>query len=185
MLKRLWITGILLGLLLLSGCQIPGTALPDDGPRVAVSEDAAVSLEQKAAEAAAIQGVTTISLTQEEVTSYLALRLTDLAVQQGIENSLRDPQVYLKGDGTLILRGAILFQERRQPIRVVARPEALDGLLRVDITEGRIGPVPVPGPILDQLESQLAQAILAGQEYARLDSITVAEGSVTLVGERR
>lgn len=185
MLKRVWIVGSLLALLLLSGCQIPGTALPDDGPRVAVSEESAASLEQKAAEAAAVPGVTTISLTQEEVTSYLALRLTDLAAQQGVENSLRDPQVYFKGDGTIILRGSIRFQERQQPIRVVARPEAVDGSLRVDITEGRIGPVPVPGPLLDQLESQLAQAILAGQEYGRLDSITIAEGSVTLVGERQ
>ncbi|MBA3534117.1 MAG: hypothetical protein H0T73_19520 [Ardenticatenales bacterium] len=174
-----WMIVLCLGMLLLSGCTIPGTGLPDDGPAVPVSEDAAVSLEQKMAEAASVPGVTTVTMTQEEATSYLALRVSSQEVQ------LTEPQVYFRADGTVILRGKVSYEGQIQPMRVVARPTATNGTLAVDITEGRIGPVPVPGPILDQLEGNLAEAILAGQQYARLDEVSIAEGTLTLTGEQK
>lgn len=182
--KRYWTLILLLwSLFTLAACQLPGE-LPDDGPPIAVSEEAAASLEQKAIEVAGTSGPSTITVTQEELTSYLALRIDPLAAENGVENPWRNPQVYFKGDGSIILRGDIEFEGQSQPIRVVAKPTATDGTLNVDIVEGRIGPVPVPTGILDQVEDQLAQAILAGQNYARVDSVVVEEGTLTVTGER-
>lgn len=185
MLKRYAFIVSLFITLLLTACEIPGLSTPDDGPPVEVSEEAAASLEQKAIEAATTDGLSTITITQEEATSYLTLRVMPLAEQNGIENPLREPQIYFKGDGTIILRANIDFQGQQQTIRVVARPTAANGSLQVDITEGSIGPVPVPESLLNQVEGQLAEAILAGQTYARLDEIRVEEGSLTLTGERQ
>ena len=184
MLKKLSFI-LLMSLFLLSGCSIPDFSMPDDGPAIQISEEAAQSLEQKVIEAATTTGTSTVSATQEEVTSYLALRLDQLAQEQGLENPWQNPQVYFKENGQIVLRGDIEYEGYMQPIRLVAQPNAVDGSLQVDIIEGRLGPIPVPDSILSQAEEQLAQAILAGQEYAQLDEIRVQAGTLTLTGARK
>jgi hypothetical protein len=141
-------------------------------------------MEQKLSDVAAAGGSVDVTLTQEEVTSYLALRMPATIEQDGttIENPLQSPQVYFKGDGTLVLRANIVFQGNSQLIRVVARPSVVNGELAVDITEGRIGPVPVPGPLLDQVESTLAEGLTAGRDYTELTAVSVAEGTITIEG---
>ena len=98
---------------------------------------------------------------------------------------MQNPQVYFKENGQIVLRGDIEYEGYMQPIRLVAQPNAVDGSLQVDIIEGRLGPIPVPDSILSQAEEQLAQAILAGQEYAQLDEIRVQAGTLTLTGARK
>lgn len=171
-------------LLLLVACQIPGFGDPDDGPPITVSEESAASLEQKLAEVAGAGGAVNVTLTQEEVTSYLALKLPATFEQDGttITNPLQNPQVYFKADGTLIMRANITFEGNSQLIRVVAKPTVVNGMLQVDITEGKIGPVPVPGPLLDQVETALAEGLTAGQDYTNLTSVSVAEGTITIEG---
>lgn len=184
MLKKLSLI-LLVSLFLLSGCSVPDFSMPDDGPAVQVSEDAAQSLEQKAIGAAANSGTSTISVTQEEVTSYIALRLDAILAEQGVENPWQNPQVHFKEDGTIVMRGDIEYEGYMQPIRLVAQPSVVEGSLQVDVIEGRLGPVPVPNAILDQAQDYLAQAILAGQKYARLDEVRVEAGLVTLTGARQ
>jgi len=174
-----------LTLFILTACNVPGLSMPDDGPPVAVSEDAAQSLEQKVIQAAATTGQSTVSTTQEEVTSYFALRLDALAAQNGVENPWQEPQVYFKENGQIVLRGNIEYEGYMQPIRLVAEPSAVAGSLQVNIVEGRIGPVPVPDSILSQAEEQLGQAILAGQQYASLDEVRVEAGTLALTGSRK
>jgi hypothetical protein len=175
---------VLLTLLSLTACQIPGLSDPDDGPPVAVSEESAASMEQKLAGVAAQGGNVDVMLTQEEVTSYLALKMPATIEQDGttITNPLQNPQVYFKADGTLIMRANITFEGNSQLIRVVARPNVANGALQVDITEGKIGPVPVPGPLLDQVEVALAEGLTAGQNYTNLTNVAVAEGTITIEG---
>ncbi len=162
--------------------------MPDDGPPIPITNEAAASLEQKAADAAQAaqaSGASTITVSQEEITSFVALRLESAAAEAGtsVEIPLVNPQIYFKEDGTLALRGDIEFQGRSQPIRVVARPSAANGELVMDIVDGRIGPVPVPGPILDQVEGMLAEAILQTQNYAQLNEVRVEAGTLTLSGQ--
>ena len=169
---------------LVTACQIPGLSTPDDGPPIAVSEEAAASLEQKLAEVAGSGGNVTVTLTQEEVTSYLSLKLPPTFEQDGttIANPLQNPQVYFKADGTLIMRANITFEGNSQLIRVVAKPTVVDGALQVDITEGKIGPVPVPGPLLDQVETTLAEGLTAGRDYTNLTSVAIADGTISIEG---
>lgn len=175
---------VALTVLLASACQVPGLSTPDDGPPVAVSEESAASLEQKLADVAAAGGPVSVTLTQEEVTSYLALKLPASFEQDGttIENPLQNPQVYFKDDGTLVLRADIVFQGNSQLIRVVARPTVANGQLQIDITEGKLGPVPVPGPLLDQVEGALAEGLTAGRDYTELTTVAVADGTIMIEG---
>lgn len=192
--RRLGIYALLImaALLTLVGCQVPGTGLPDDGPPVAVSQEAADSLQQKlltAGQEVATTGSTTVSLTQEEVTSFLTLRRAELEAlaqeQSGttMEFPLVDPQVYFKDDGNIVIRGQIDFQGATQPIRVVAQPTLSNGELLVDVTEGRIGPVPVPGAILDQIDQAVTQAIVQGQQYGEITDVQVSGGTLTFTGQ--
>jgi hypothetical protein len=173
-----------LTLFVITACQIPGLSDPDDGPPVAVSEESAASLEQKLADVAAAGGPVSVTLTQEEVTSYLALKMPATIEQDGttITNPLQNPQVYFKADGTLVMRANITFEGNSQLIRVVAKPTVTNGALQVDITEGKIGPVPVPGPLLDQVEVALAEGLTAGRDYSNLTNVAVAEGTITIDG---
>ena len=176
MTKRLTLLLIVLAALL-AACNVPGVSLPDDGPPVAVSEEAATSLEEKV-RALPTSGSATLTVTQEEVTSFLALRaLTpDLPLQQ--------PQVYFKDDGKIVIRGQLTIQERSQPMRIEATPSLVDGQFNLDVTDARVGPIPVPAGILDQVEGALAEAILAGQRFGRLSEVSVGGGTLTVTGER-
>ncbi|MGH2542837.1 MAG: hypothetical protein ACRDIB_08570 [Ardenticatenaceae bacterium] len=188
--RSLWIIAILA--LALGGCTLPGlgnVGMPDDGQPIPVTDQAAASFEQKAAEAAQTAqstGSSSITVTQEEITSYVALRLEEAAAQAGspVAMLLRQPQIYFKEDGTIIVRGQLEFEGSAQPLRVVARPSVANQQLQLDIVEGRIGPIPVPGAILDQVEGLLATAILQAQNYAELQEVRVEAGTLTLSGAR-
>ncbi len=183
--KSLVLVLVALTTLILSACQIPGLSTPDDGPAITPSEEAAASLEQKLAAVAGQGGQANLTVTQQEVTSYLALKLpatVDDGQGNTYDNPLQSPQVYFKADGTIVLRANIAFQGQSQLVRVVAQPSVVDGQLQVQITEGKIGVVPVPGPVLAQLETVLAEGLTAGRDYTTLDQVTVGDGTMTIVG---
>ena len=201
-----FIVGIIL-LSMLSGCEQLGLStneLPDDGPAIPVSEAAARSFLQKnvaAVKAAAQTGMSRLTITQEEITSVIALsadapeRVATMVAQSAEENdevpnlpnldilvTIEEPQVYFKADGTIILRGRIEFRNSFQPFRIVTRPSATAGTVEFDFVEGCIGPVAMPESIFDQLGNVLAQAILLGQEYVEVSELRVQEGTLTVAG---
>ena len=63
-----------------------------------------------------------------------------------------------------------------------SHPSVAAGRLQVDITEGKIGPVPVPGPLLDQVETALAEGLTAGRDFSELTSVAVTEGQIAIEG---
>ncbi len=183
-----------------------GDPLPDDGPSIAVSEDAARRFLQKNADAArdATQtGSSRLTITQEEITSVLDLsakapeRLVTMVAEDSRQNdevpdlpnldilvTIEEPQVYFKGDGTIVLRGRIEFRESYQSFRIVTRPSAQTGTLEFDFVEGKIGSISMPEVIFDQLGRLLAQAILLGEQYAAITELRVDEGTFTIAGQR-
>jgi hypothetical protein len=223
--------------LLLAACQqitLPETELPDDGPPIAVTQASAISFIQKttaAGQSAAESGSSTITLTQEEVTSFLGIG-SQLAEQvQGLQNleniesleqlegieglegfeeiqrlsqerenlselpdlrlpdlslrlALKEPQVYFRDNGQVIIRGFGEVRGRRQPIRAVMAPRAAEGELVLDFVEGNIGPVEMPASLFTLLGRGVASVILAGQEYAEISEITVGNGTITISGRR-
>lgn len=178
MFNRLTATFLLLLTLALAACTLPSSAMPDDGPPVAISEEAAASLEQKV-QGLATSGSATLTVTQEEISSYLALRLLSA------DMPLRQPQVYFKEGGQMVIRGNIEFQERSQPLRIEATPTLVDGKLNLAVSSARVGPLPLPTSIIDQIEGALGEAILAGQKFGKLTEISVGAGTMTIAGERQ
>jgi len=107
-----------------------------------------------------------------------SISLSDLSLRVLI----RDPEVYFKANGQLIVRGYAEALGQRQPLRLVFALRALDGELVLDFVEGNLGPVEVPELLVDQVGKGLARAILAGQDYIEITEIRLGEGSMTLAG---
>ena len=96
--------------------------------------------------------------------------------------AIEELEVRFKGNGHIVVRGYGQVRKLRQPLRVVVAPRASDGELVLDFVEGKLGPVPLPEPLFDLIGKALSRAILAGQDYAEIQEITVAEGTLTLRG---
>jgi len=225
--------------LLLAACQRPAfldAKLPDDGPPVPSTQQAALRFVEKVANAgqSGVQsGQTALTITQSEVTSFLNIgsqisaqlqqfqnveTLGDLAQIENIEDlqiegldsetlrrlqqfggsqegvgrlrlpdlrlrlAIKELEVRFQGNGHIIVRGYGQVRSVRQPLRVVVAPRASDGQLVLDFVEGKLGPVPLPEPLFDLVGKALSRVILAGQDYAAIQEITVGEGTLTLRG---
>jgi hypothetical protein len=174
-------------------------------------------------------GESTLTITQEEATSFLTIgaqlvqqvqqyqqieSLGDLSELQDIEGldeieglqqwrelaqkreglpdirlpdprlrlTIQEPLVYFKENGHIIVRGYGAIRNRRQPVRVVVAPRAVDGELELDFVEGKLGPLPLPEALFDLVGDLLVQAILAGREYVEITEITVRSGTLTING---
>lgn len=141
---------------------------------VPVSEEAAASLESKLATATASQEQqVSVTLTQEEVTSYWRLRVR--------ESPLQEPQIVF-ADGKITLTGRATAGVT-QNFRVVAAPYVENGILQFDFQEAKFGPLPLPAEMLSVVNDQLRDA-LTGNTMGRLESVTVGAGTLTITGER-
>jgi hypothetical protein len=211
-----------------------GAELPDDGPQIATSAEAAcrlVEMVTASGQSAVETGQLTLTVTEEEVTSFLnigsevtgnlqglenfeeltqlgdleeveglqgleqwqellrmreaqglpSIRLSDLSPRLGI----KEPQVYFKDSGHIVVRGYAGLLRWRWPVRVVVAPRASQGEMVLDFVEGTLGSVDMPEVIFDLIGKGLAQAILAGQEYAEITEIGVGAGTLTISGRYR
>jgi hypothetical protein len=214
-----------------------GAELPDDGPQIATSAEAAFRLVEKvtaAGQSAVETDQLTLTVTEEEVTSFLnigseltenlrgleslenfeeltqlgdleevegfqgleqwqellrmregqglpSIRLSDLSPRLGI----KEPQVYFKGSGHVVVRGYAGLLRWRWPVRVVMAPRASQGEMVLDFVEGTLGSVDMPEVVFDLIGKGLARAILAGQEYAEITEIRVGAGTLSISGRYR
>lgn len=105
----------------------------------------------------------------------------------GFTDSLRlkilDPQVRFTAAGQIDIRATGQLGERERPIHLVLAPRASQGELELDFVEGSLGGLPIPELIFDSIGNLMARLILAGQDYIRVNEITVVQGSLTLSGE--
>ncbi len=97
---------------------------------------------------------------------------------------LREARVHFKANGDVIARGEFALLRWRFPARFVVAPEASEGEMVLDFVEGQIGRVNLPEPVFDLLGKGVAQALLAGQEYAEITQIRVSAGTLTISGRR-
>lgn len=105
----------------------------------------------------------------------------------GLTDSLRlkilDPQVRFTAEGLIDIRAVGQVGDSERPIHLVLAPTASNGELELDFVEGNLGGLPMPELIFDPIGNLLARMILAGQEFIRVDEITVVRGTLTLSGE--
>jgi hypothetical protein len=219
-------------LLILSACARPAfldEELPDDGPPIATSQAAAIRFAEKVAnagEAAAETKRLNLTLTQEEVSSFLDLgsimteqlgalgiySMGDLQAMEGapelaaIEGlpawldiirssdgrldlnprvTIREPEVYFKDNGHIIIRGYAEALGQRQPLRLVLAPRASEGEMVLDFVEGNLGPVDIPESLIDSIGSGLVKLILLGDRFVEVNEISVSNGKITLRGGYR
>ncbi|MGD1994067.1 MAG: hypothetical protein PVI59_12810 [Anaerolineae bacterium] len=94
-LPKVVLSGLVVAVLLLSGCQQPGflrTKVPDDGPAPQVSRELAARFIEKAVvagQSALDSGVFSLTVTQDEVTSFLVFG-TELVEQLQAVQSVED-----------------------------------------------------------------------------------------------
>lgn len=128
-----------------------------------------------------INGNYTVTLTDTELNQVLQLQptLTDPNAQVQLQNAL----VTFTG-GNIVLNARVV-QPLAADLSVTVRPYVLDGELGFDLQQASLGSLPVPGPILSVVEgslnASLDQALNSVPVGYQLVSVTLGEGTITIV----
>jgi uncharacterized protein YpmS len=187
--------GLAFVVLLFSGlaCNLPGsritqrpTAIPTSTP-IPVASEEVKSLEENV-QAAATQintGETTrLVITEAQLNSLIA---TELKSQN--EQIILDPQVLLR-NGQITLTGKVQQSGLTLPLKLVLTVSVSpSGQPQYKIVTAELGPVPLPQTILNQISAQLDQAFASqiGPEIKNIvvENITIADGTLTVVGHSK
>jgi len=179
--RRLAFSLSLLLALTIVACKAAGSATLPGGP-VEVSPEAAQRVEAKLVEALTLNSSNQFILrfTDEEVTSYLALKLEETA-----EPPITDPQIRFTR-GKIYVAGKLT---NVGPIQVramiVAAPRIMDDQLAIDVENVYFGPIPVPNTLLDSLSQTIDQALEEAQVNLKITQVEVFEDEIVIVGEKQ
>ena len=161
---------------------------------IPVSTEAAQSLQdgiKKSIEDGLVSGVVTIAITEPQITSYLALRLqSDPSLQQ--ENStplITDPQVYLR-DGQMKIYGKTQQGVFAANIGIIVNVGIdAEGKPKIEIASADFGPFPAPEGINETITAIIEEAYTGSfgpvATGLRIETITIADGIMTIVGRIR
>ncbi len=161
---------------------------------IPVSTEAAQSLQdgiKKSIEDGLVSGVITITITEPQITSYLALRLqSDPSLQQ--ENStplITDPQVYLR-DGQMKIYGKTQQGVFAANIGIIVNVGVdAEGKPTIEIASADFGPFPAPEGINETITAIIEEAYTGSfgpvATGLRIETITIADGLMTIVGRIR
>jgi len=171
----------LLVALTIVACTVAGSATLPGGP-VQVSPEAAQRVEAKLVEALTLNPNDQFILrfTDEEVTSYLALKLEETA-----EPPITDPQVRLT-KGKIYIAGKLTnIGPVQVKAMIVAAPRIMDDQLVIDVENVYLGPIPIPNTLLDSLSQTIDQALEEAQVKLKITQVEVFESEIVIVGEKR
>jgi len=176
---------ILFILLTMMACTIfiGGPEYPDRS--VPVSTEAVGDLQQSIAEAiaaGAVTGEVTITISEVQLTSYLAMKL-----QAQADPLLTDPQVYLQ-DGQIQVYGRA-HKGNLEATALIILTAGVDenGDLDIQLASANFGPLPVPTGLLEVLTAMIDEAFTGSvgpvATGIRLTDVTIADGVMTIRGE--
>jgi len=171
----------LLVALTIVACTTAGSATLPGGP-VEVSPEAAQRVEAKLVEALTLNPNDQFILrfTDEEITSYLALKLEETA-----EPPITDPQIRFT-KGKIYVAGKLTNVGPMQvKAMIVAAPRVMDDQLVIDIESVYLGPVPIPNTLLDSLSQTIDKALEEAQVSLKITQVEVFESEIVIVGEKR
>ena len=182
--KRLLIAGafftLLLAALACGGPLAVGGPTPEYDP-IVVSTESAESLTDKFESLNAATGEVTVSITESELTSFIAGKL---AAQP--EATLSNPQVYLR-DGKIKMYVTVTTSSFTANALIVLNAAVVDGQLTATIESADFGPVPVPNDLLASLSSTINDNLLSLANKlpadVRLKSTSIADGNLTLTAD--
>lgn len=165
--------------------NIGGPAYPDK--RIPVSTEAIGVLQsaiQTAIAAGEISGQVTLVISEPQLTSYLAAHL-----QTQTKPIFTDPQVYLQ-DGHVQIYGTAQQGYFQATIEIVLTAGVDElGQLKIELTSANFGPLPAPADLKDAVTATIQEAFTGAVGPAaigfRLESITIAGGTMTIVGRTK
>ena len=165
--------------------NIGGPAYPDQ--HIPVSTTAAGELQsalQTAAAMGKVSGRETLVLTESQLTSYLAARL---GTQE--HPLLANPQVYLR-NGQVQIYGTAQQGYIQANIKIVVTAGVDEqGQPKIELTSADFGPLPVPAGLKDTITAVVQEAYTGAigptASGFLLESITISNGTMTIVGRKK
>ncbi len=159
------------------GPEVPATSVP-------VSTEAAVSLEtawEQAFAQAKDTGTVTITITEAQLTSFLAYQLAEQE-----DPLFSEPQVFLQ-DGQIQIFGKATSGNVTATVRVVMTVSVDEtGVPKFELSSADFGPVPVPEGLLSGLSSTLDEAFTGKvgpvATGLRIESIIIGNGTMAITG---
>ncbi|MBI2976380.1 MAG: LmeA family phospholipid-binding protein [Chloroflexi bacterium] len=154
-----------------------GGPTPEHAP-IAVSTEAVGSLLDKFKSLSSATGEVTVSITESELTSWLAGQLASDTTA-----TFTHPQVYLR-DGQIKFYSTVVTSNFTANALVVMKAAVVNGQIDVSLVTADFGPVPVPGGMLKTLTSTLNDKLLSLVNDApggvTVTAITVGDGALTM-----
>lgn len=140
-------------------------------PTVPVSKEAALSFESKIAHltSRAFQ----VQLTEQEVTSYVALRLADSLPFENVQVRFLPERVCIEGTLTTPVRAHIAL---------TGTAAANAGRLQVAFNSAGIGRLALPGPLLASLSDSLLETAGINSAVLTFDTVRIDQGRITIQG---
>jgi hypothetical protein len=160
---------------------------------IPISTEQATTLEaqiKQAFEAGAASGIVTFTITEAQITSLLATRLqSDPNLQEEQQPVITDPQVYLR-DGQVSIYGKTKQGMFTANIGIVVTINVDEnGKPKIEIVSADFGPFPAPETIKDAITAMLDEAFTGAVGPAatglRIESITIADGLMTITGRTK
>ena len=169
----------------IGGPDYPKTSVP-------VSTQAAGSLDDQlhAAETtAANSGTLTLSISESQITSLVADKLneqTDPSTGSGQAPFITDPQVYLR-DGQIQIYGKAVQGNLQANVRIILSATLdANGKPVISVVSTDFGPLPAPEGLNNAISKMVDEAFTGAIGPAaigfRLESLTIADGVMTLTG---
>ena len=181
----LWALVILL--LVGMACNLVNRSEPAATATIPVSTEALDSLEkdlQDAGQQVETTGQATLVIDEQELTSLIAFEL-----QKQDTPIFQDPQVYLR-DGQIEILGKVQQGNTMASLKLVLTVSAdADGHPDFQLVSAKIGPLPLPDVLLqqisDQLDATFTSKIEPRMENIFIEMITIADGKMTIQGHTR
>lgn len=160
---------------------------------IPVSTEAAQSLKdgiKKSFEDGLLTGAVTITITEPQITSYLALRMqTDPNLQQDSQPLFAEPQVYLR-DGQMKIYGKTRQGMFAANIGILVNVGVDElGKPKIEIASADFGPFPAPQGINDAITAMIEEAYTGPfgpvATGLRIETITIADGTMIITGRIR
>lgn len=161
----------------LGGPAYPSERIPVSTEAVTQVQDILGTADAQGAEAGKINLV----MTEAQLTSYLTDQL-----QQQSEPLITDPQVYLR-DGTMQIYGKASQGYFTANVKIVISIGVdAEGQPKIELTSANFGPFPVPPSLRDMITNMArdayASALGSAVTHFQLESVTIADGTLSLVG---
>jgi uncharacterized protein YpmS len=182
MIKRFMLAGAMLIMLALTACS----AGPVAPCQVTTSRQAADQLVQRAVQTFASGSSATLTATNTEVSSLLALYLEDIKQRNTDEFIPINDVIVCFGNGKADLFGHFEWG-RGNPVAalITLSATATGGKPVFTVSQIQLGPVPVPGDLNAQLTRTINRAVTQYLNRITLTDIKLTPGQVTITGQLR